>query len=260
MKDKKENPHAGHRQRMRDKFLAEGSFDNFAPHNILEMMLFYSSPRSDTNELAHALIDNFGSIKNVLDAPYETLINIKGVGQQTAVLIKLIQSLVKKYNYQETANIKHVKTTTEAVNYLRPMFCNKTTEYVAMLCINHSGKLIKTSVISNGSIDSTQLDLRKLIFEALSCHATKIILAHNHPGGICIPSLADIEATKAVAKALSNLKIAFVDHIIIADDGEFFSFSETQSTKNLLITEQTDAHIATIDDDEVQEAEHAWTD
>jgi DNA repair protein RadC len=81
MADKKENPHAGHRQRMRDKFLKEGSFDSFAPHQILEMMLYYSSPRIDTNELAHALIDKFGSIKDVIDAPYDALTSVDGIGQ-----------------------------------------------------------------------------------------------------------------------------------------------------------------------------------
>lgn len=259
MVNKKENPHEGHRQRMRDKFLAEGNFDSFPTHNLLEMMLFYSSPRSDTNELAHTLLNQFGSIKDVLDAPYDALMNIKGVGQHTAILIKLVQNLVKNYNYNESANIKYVKTITDAVNYLTPIFCNKSTECVVMLCINHSGKLIKTSFISNGSIDSTQLDLRKLVFEALSCHATRIVLAHNHPGGVCAPSGADIAATKAIAKALGNMKITFVDHIIITDDHRYFSFANTPSVSKYLLTEQTDTHIAT-DEDDSQEAEYAWID
>lgn len=259
MINKKENPHEGHRQRMRDKFLSEGSFDSFPPHNLLEMMLFYSSPRSDTNELAHSLINQFGSIKDVLDAPYDALISVKGVGKQTAILIKLIQHIVKNYNYNGSSNIKYVKTITDAVNYLTPVFCNKTTECIVMLCLNHSGKLIKTSVISNGSIDSTQLDLRKLVFDALSCHATKIVIAHNHPGGVCAPSGADIEATKAIAKALSNMKIKFIDHLIITDDHRYFSFANTPITCKYLYTEQTDTHIVT-DEDKSQEDEYAWID
>lgn len=255
---KKENPHAGHRQRMRDKFLAEGSFDSFQPHNILEMMLFYSSPRSDTNELAHALIDRFGSIKGVLDAPYEALINVKGVGQQTAVMIKLVQELIKSYNYDQFSNIKYVKSTADMVNYLIPMFFNKQNEIVVMLCINHSGKLLKTAVINNGSIDGTQLDLRALIFEALSCQATKIVLAHNHPGGICVPSEADIATTKAVAKALENLKITFVDHIIISGNN-YFSFSENKITKDTLKTEHINAFIAD-EENNYTEADYARTD
>ncbi len=259
MADKKENPHAGHRQRMRDKFLAEGSFDSFAPHQILEMMLYYSSPRGDTNELAHDLIDRFGSIKEVLDAPYDALTSVNGVGQQTAVLIKLAQSLVKNYNFYETANIRYVKNTEDAANYLKSVFYNKDTENVVMLCINHAGRLIKTAVISNGSIDSTSIDLRKLIFEALSSRATRIVLAHNHPGGMCVPSKADLDATKAVAKALANLKITFADHIIVTDDGRYFSFSQTPSTRELLFTEQTDAHIETYDFEALEDT-YAWSD
>ncbi len=259
MANKKENPHEGHRQRMRDKFMSEGSFDSFPPHNLLEMMLFYSSPRSDTNELAHALIDKFGSLKEVLDAPYNALTSVKGVGQQTAVLIKLIQALVKNYHYQEFSNIRYVRTTQDAVNYLTPMFCNKDKECVVMLCINHSGKLIKSAVISNGSIDSTSLDLRMLVLEALSCRATRIVLAHNHPGGMCVPSKADICATKAVAKALDNLKITFVDHIIITDDNRYFSFSETPVTREHLHTDMENTKFES-DDFEALEDSYDWTD
>ncbi len=231
---------------MREKFLNDGNFDGFAPHNILEMMLFYSTPRADTNELAHELISKFGSLKGVFDAPYESLLTVDGVGQHTAVLIKLIQSLVKVCSAEDTANIKHAKSTEDAVKYLRPYFAAIKNESMQMLCLNNSGKIIKHSVISNGSIDSTQADLRKIMFEILSCHATKVIIAHNHPGGICAPSDSDIETTKTIAECFKNLKISLVDHIIITED-EYYSFAEIPTTKQYLLTEQTNIYVATQD-------------
>lgn len=243
MADKKENPHSGHRQRMRDKFIADGNFDSFAPHNVLELLLFYSVPRADTNELAHALIDKFGSLKGVFDAPYEALLAIDNVGQNTAILIKLVQSLVKSYNDRDAANIKYVRTTADAVNYLRPKFDTHKNESMLMLCMNQSGKLIKCSLVSNGSINSTPVDLRKIMLDILGCHATKVIIAHNHPGGICAPSSSDIQTTKQISDAFENMKISLADHIIIADN-DYYSFAEHSTTRDYLRTEQTNIYIS----------------
>ena len=92
----KQHPHEGHRQRLKDTFL-KTSLDTFQPHNILELLLFYSIPRQDTNEIAHELINHFGSLKNVFDADYEELIRVKGIKENSAVLIKMIPQLAKIY-------------------------------------------------------------------------------------------------------------------------------------------------------------------
>lgn len=252
MSTKKENPHEGHRERMREKFLATGDFSGFAHHNLIEMLLFYASPRSDTNELAHALLKEFGSIKNLLDAPYDALINTKGIGTHSAILIKLIKDIIGIYNFQNDSNIKQVKSVQDMIHYLTPVFFNKPNETVVIMCLNKAGKLIKIPVISIGSIDSTQLDMRTLIFEVLSCHATKIVLAHNHPSGVCAPSEADIIATQAVAKALGNIKVTFEDHLIISGN-DYFAFSEHQKTRDYLSTVQSDTFIADEETDKTEE-------
>lgn len=250
MADKKKNPHEGHRQRIRDKFISEGNLDNFAEHNILEFLLFYSVPRSDTNELAHTLIDAFGSIKGVFDAPYEALTSIDGIGQNSAVLLKFIPAISRIYTSQQSSDIKLIKSTEEAVAYLRPKFMAMKNEALIMLCMNKSDRILKCSVISNGGIDYTQVDVRKILFDIISCHATEIIIAHNHPGGLCVPSKGDVEMTQMIASSLSNTGTTLKNHIIIADN-DYFSFADNSEMKKHLMTESSNIFVANENEEEL---------
>ena len=188
MSEKTKNPHDGHRQRMREQFLKANGLDSFPDHNVLEMLLFYSISRADTNELAHRLIDTFGSLNGVFDAPYSALKDVKGVGEQTAVLIKLIPSLVKKYLEGSVSDKNHIQTTEDAVEYLRPKFATLKNEELIMVCMNNAGKILNSTVISKGGSDFAEVDTRKIVQEVISSNATQVIIAHNHPGGICAPS------------------------------------------------------------------------
>lgn len=229
------NIHAGHRQRVREKFITQNNLDGFAEHNILEFLLFYSVPRADTNELAHRLIENFGSLKGVLDAPYEALLKVDGVGENTAVLLKLIPSVTKKYMEHDVQSIKNILTTSDAVNYLRPKFTAMRNEALIMLCLNRSGKILKCSVISNGGIDYTHVDTRKVLFEILSNNATEIIIAHNHPGGLCAPSKADISMTQMISQLIANTGTVLLNHIIICEN-DYFSFADNNKMREYLRT------------------------
>lgn len=249
MAEKHKNPHAGHRQRVREKFIAQCNFDGFAEHNILEFLLFYSVPRADTNELAHRLIDKFGSIRGVFDAPYEALTEVDGVGENSAVLLKLIPSLVRTYMNQQSSDIKSIKSTDDAVCYLRPKFTGMKNESLLMLCMNRSGKILKCSVISNGGIDYTQADIRKILFEILSSHATDIIIAHNHPGGLCVPSKGDISMTQMIADAIVNTGTSLKNHIIFADN-DFFSFADNKMMKKYLKPEQSTVFVVNEDEED----------
>lgn len=249
MAEKDTNPHSGHRQRVRAKFIAQGNLDGFADHNILEFLLFYSVPRADTNELAHKLIDTFGSLKGVFDAPYDALTQIDGIGENSAVLLKLIPSLTRTYMTQQAADINMICSTPDAVNYLRPKFTAMRNESLLMLCMNKSGKIIKCSVISNGGIDYTQADLRKILFDILSCHATEIIIAHNHPGGLCVPSKGDIAMTQMIANSIINTGTTLRNHIIICDD-DYFSFADNSIMRKYLKAENTNSFVANEDEED----------
>ena len=249
MAEKEKNPHSGHRQRVRAKFISQGNLDGFAEHNILEFLLFYAVPRADTNELAHRLIDSFGSLKGVFDAPYEALTQIDGIGENAAVLMKLIPSVSRAYFTQQTADIKTICSTADAISYLTPKFASLRYESLVMLCLNRSGKILKCSVISEGGIDYTQADLRKILFDILSCHATEIIIAHNHPGGLCVPSKADIAMTQMIADSVMNTGTTLRNHIIISDN-DYFSFADNSIMRKYLRSESRNVFVANEDEED----------
>ncbi|MBR3868106.1 MAG: RadC family protein [Clostridia bacterium] len=236
MSEKTKNPHDGHRQRMREQFLKANGLDSFPDHNVLEMLLFYSISRADTNELAHRLIDTFGSLNGVFDAPYSALKDVKGVGEQTAVLIKLIPSLVKKYLEGSVSDKNHIQTTEDAVEYLRPKFATLKNEELIMVCMNNAGKILNSTVISKGGSDFAEVDTRKIVQEVISSNATQVIIAHNHPGGICAPSSADVKITNNISALLHSINARLANHIIITDT-DYFSFAATPKYASLFIAE-----------------------
>lgn len=241
MDNSKLNPHAGHRQRMRKQFLAEGRLDSFPEHKILEMLLFYSTPRADTNALAHELINTFGSINGVFDAPYEALTSVKGMGEHSAVLIKMIPELVRAYQKNKTANAKYILNSDECVEYLRHYFETIKNEALIMICLNNAGKILRTSVISEGAADFTVVDTRKIIQETIFSNATQVILAHNHPGGLCAPSRADIDVTREISKLLRSVRARLANHLIVCD-GDYFSFAANEKFSYLFIEENPDTY------------------
>ena len=236
MSEKNTNPHDGHRQRMREQFLKSDGFGNMPDHNVLEILLFYSISRADTNELAHRLIDTFGSLNGVFDAPYSALKEVKGVGEQTAVLIKLIPSLVRRYLEGSVADKKHILSTEDAVEYLRPKFSTLKNEELVMVCMNNAGKILKSSVISKGGSDFAEVDTRKIVQEVISNNATQVIIAHNHPGGICAPSSADVKITNSISILLRSINARLANHIIITDT-DYFSFASVSKFSSMFVSE-----------------------
>lgn len=231
------NLHEGHRKRMRDQFLAEGSLNSFPEHKILEMLLFYAIPRSDTNELAHSLISTFGSFNAVLDAPYESLIAVKGIGERSALLIKMIPELIKVYGKNKAAKAKYILSTDDCVQYIRHYFETIKNETLIMVCLNNACKILRTVVISEGESDFTRVNTRKILNETLLSNATQVILAHNHPGGLCAPSKADVEVTREIAKLMRSIRAKLANHIIICDN-DYFSFASTEKFASFFVEEE----------------------
>lgn len=230
------NAHCGHRERVRKQFLQSQSFDGFSDHNVLEMLLFYSIPRADTNELAHRLIDTFGSINGVFDAPYSSLCTVEGVGENTATLIKMIPALSKTYLDAKVSDMWQIKDIDDAVKYIKPKFTALNKEETIIVCLNNAGKILKTVVIGKGDLSSTEIDTRKLLNEVIVSNATQVILAHNHPGGMCLPSQADLNVTHSVAKLLGKINAKLANHIIFTDD-DYFSFAQHKKHAALLLME-----------------------
>ena len=208
--------HDGHRQRVYDRFRKEG-LDSFSPHNVLEMLLFYSIPRADTNEIAHRLIERFGSLAAVFDAPESELVKVTGVGERSAMLIKMIPQLSRYYMTDKTADVI-INSSRQAGEYLLPRYVGRTVETVMVICLDNKGKVINTTIVHEGNINVSEVSVQAIASVALQSQAAAIIIAHTHPDGVALPSGDDISTTKIICRTLAALNVKVVDHIIIGDN------------------------------------------
>lgn len=220
--------HKGHRQRLKERFLNEG-FDSFSNHNILELLLFYSIPQRDTNELAHELINRFGSLSGVFDAPYEELVQVKGISSHSALLMSMLPQLCQRYLTDKNTEVI-LDSTEKAGHYLTRFYIGRKNEEVTILCLDGKCGLVGRFVLHEGSINSAEVSTRKVLKAALSSNAVGVILAHNHPGGIALPSAEDISTTKKIQQALASADIPLVDHIIVAGE-DFVSMASSGMLK-----------------------------
>lgn len=213
--------HSGHRMRMKERFLKDGNFDSFSDVNILEMLLFYAIPMKDTNPIAHALLDKFGSLDCVFNASYDALISVPGVTPNAASLIAMVPALTKVYFDSATSQTDTITSSEQAAEYLIPKFIGLTHEALYLIALNKRGKILNFACVSSGNASSTDSDIRKIVSILLDCKATAAIISHNHPNGLCIPSKDDHNVTYEISKVLSSIDIRLVDHIIVSGREHF---------------------------------------
>ena len=222
--------HEGHRARVKKRFLEEG-LDHFSDIQALELLLFYAIPRADTNSIAHRLLEHFGSLSQVLEANPEELKKISGVGENGALLLNLIPQMGRFY-MTDRASAPGVLTTLEqCAQYLMPRFFGRKLETVFLLCLDAKCKVLCCREIGEGGTNSTGISIRRVVETALGVNATSVVLAHNHPSGVAIPSPEDIQTTRRVAMALQAVEIVLVDHIIVADD-DYVSIAQSDERFN----------------------------
>ncbi len=217
--------HNGHRARMKDQFLRNG-IDSFEPHQVLEMLLFYSIARKDTNPLAHQLLDHFGSLTAVLNARYPELLRVKGVSEHTASLLVFCRQLVGRYYRDLVEDNTIFQNVSEMGRYLQAQFFDEKEEKLRIMCLNNRGKLLHCAVISEGTVTATSVNLRLIVETALRYPTTAVLVAHNHPGGFAIPSPEDVESTKLIRQALDLVDVSLVDHLVFAQD-DYVSMRQT---------------------------------
>ena len=217
--------HKGHRQRLKTRFREEG-LDNFTEVQVLELLLFYCIPQKDTNPIAHDLIGHFGSLSQVLEAPVEELTKISGIGENAALLLKLVTETGRYYLVNRSQQFTALTTLNACANYLVPRFFGRRVETVFLLCLDAKCKVLCCKEVGEGSVNSAGISIRKIVELALGANATSVVLAHNHPSGVALPSTEDIQTTQRLAAALHAVEIHLADHIIVADDDHI---SMTQS-------------------------------
>ncbi|MEG1783149.1 MAG: DNA repair protein RadC, partial [Oscillospiraceae bacterium] len=192
----------------------------------LELLLFFSVPRSDTNEIGHELLTRFGSLSGVFDAPVEELCKCNGVGLHSATLIKLIPDLLSVYHTDKTKPTEIINSTNIAGKFFLPRFLGKKNEEVHVMLLDDKRKIIKTEKLFEGTVNSTPITIKKVVALAVNTNATGVILAHNHPSGVALPSRSDIKVTEKLYKALELINIQLCDHIIVADE-DFVSLADS---------------------------------
>lgn len=208
--------HDGHRQRLKTEFLARP--DSFPDHKLLELLLFYANPRSDTNPLAHELIDHFGSLAGILDATPEELQKVKGVGEHAAVLFKAVKEFSGRYLTVRTQVDDIARNSRDYYALLRPYFFGARNEMLCLLCLDGKHKVLGIRKLGEGNVNAVNVTTRLIAEAALSLNASAVVLAHNHVSGIAFPSDDDVATTNSLAPILSTLGVALVDHLIFVDD------------------------------------------
>ncbi len=254
-KDKNNAPpvdHSGHRKRLRNRAATEG-IETFEPHNLLELLLFYTIPRVDTNETGHRLLERFGSFSAVLDAPVEELMEIHGVGPETAQFLNMLPSLFRVYMREKTVPAKKLTDIDECKPLFYPHFVGRTREVLCMICLQAGNAVSRCIEISSGDGSSVEVDCRRIVLEALHANAAGVVLAHNHPSGKAVGSTADHEATAQIADALNAVDIPLIEHFIFAGNRttalstdsrftQFFgdAYRSTKRARNTLPAEPAD--------------------
>ena len=211
--------HAGHRKRMKERFLANG-LEGFSPHEAIELMLYYAIPRRDVNELSHRLIERFGSYRAVFDADFEELISVEGVGENVAILFKLMAAGWQKYAMCDDQTPFLYDSVQKIGNYAVRLLVGASVEKLYAMLFDNKMMLLDTVKIAEGTINELKAQPRIIVEKAFQKKASSIVLIHNHPNGTAYPSEADLKYSRYLKDLLSTMGLELVDHIIVS--GRFY--------------------------------------
>jgi DNA repair protein RadC len=212
-----ESVHDGHRTRLRQRF-AETGLVGFQPHEVLEMLLFYGIPRRDTNPLAHRLIDTFGGLHQVLEAPVAELMRVEGMTENAASLLRFSSALLAEYYKDKYAVGTILKTTEDLCHLLLPRYMGVQNETTFLVSMDSKHMLLNCEPISTGTARMAEIPYRLVLQQALRYNATIVVLAHNHPSGLAIPSQQDVMTTKRMVQMLRAAEIVLWDHLVFGGD------------------------------------------
>ncbi len=212
-----ENPHKGHRKRLREQFIKNG-LESMQPHQALELLLFYAIPQADTNVYAHELIDRFGSLCGVFNASYEDLQSVNGIGENSAALIKLVPQIYTMYAASEFDG-KELKSMQDMCRMAIAMFYGRAVEETRLICLDDGFRIRLNSKIACGDGSSVTFSARKVVETVMRTSCSKCVLIHNHPHASSMPSNEDIAITENLKRLLKEVGVNLLDHIVVGNDG-----------------------------------------
>ncbi len=219
---KTSNVHSGHRSRVK-KAVKDNGFSYLSEHRLLELLLFYSIPRADTNETAHNLLNEFGSFQEVFNAEISRLSKVDGVGENTAMLIACVGEVIKRSSNQKVDKRVSLKSVDDFKGLAKNQLFGLSNERVILVCLDASKRVKRIVPVSEGDKTEALIDVRKAVQAVIDCEATSAFIAHNHPESTCQPSAGDIDSTRALCVMFRKLGIHLIDHIIVDSDGGSYS-------------------------------------
>ena len=223
--EKKPSVHTGHRRRTKEEFVQRG-IAGLPDHKVLELLLFYAIPQGDVNPLAHRLVDHFGSLAGVFHATYDQLLEVDGVGANTAALLQLVPAVSARYLEESASLDGQIVGQWQLKELLEPLFFGQRDELAYLVCMDGKNKVLATRKLGQGVVDTVPIAARKVLEAALACNASRVVLAHNHVSGIALWSQADLDTTLRLKRLLAEADIVLVDHVILAG-GDMVSMAES---------------------------------
>ena len=211
-----ENIHSGHRARMLESYLSAG-IDSLSDVEALELLLGYAISRRDVNPLAHRLLNEFGSLHRVFEAPVEKLQLVSGIGPRTAALIRLASELWGRCERSRLTDQVFLRNTGEIGRYLVAQNDGAGEERAWLLSLDARCRVIECRELCRGAVNSVNLPFRRVVEAALLAKATSVVLAHNHTSGTLLPSLEDVTYTRQIAQALELVDVTLIDHFVLGD-------------------------------------------
>lgn len=229
----KEKIHNGHRERIKDRFIEAGTLDEFNEHQVLELLLFYCVPMKDTNGIAHKLLNYYGSLYNLFNAPVEDLMENGKLTKNMAVYISMMPHVYRRY-MQSKMNPENTIFSSSALvgEYFMSFLQGKNHEELYMMCLNEKKQLIRTVCVSRGNGVSTALYVDKIVENAVFSRCCYVALGHNHPADTPMPSENDIRCTEMINETMVAIGVKLIDHIIVCGEGY-----TSMAAKNKIIKE-----------------------
>ena len=210
------NIHQGHRERMFIR-IAKYGWESLSDHELVEVLLYFCIARVNTNGIAHALLEKFGSVKGILDANQKELMTVKGIGPRASFMIKMLPEILRRYLTDASEKVYRYDTIGKVGEYLYCKFLGTDREQLYMMMFNNRLNLIDCVLISEGVINCSEVMMRKVSENIIHGNASLIILAHNHPQGMAIPSQSNRETTEILRTQVENMGVQLLDHLVFAD-------------------------------------------
>ena len=198
--------------------------DTMPDAELLELLLRFST--DDAKELTERILAQCPNIAAVVEADADTLRSIEGIDEESILLLRLVPELHRRYFLSRSRDEKRLTTSADFGRFLLPYFYGARDEMVYLLLLDAAGKVLNCKLIGHGSVNSANVPMRRVVQEALTANASGVVLAHNHPSGVALPSKEDADLTARLRDTLDALQILLLDHIVVADD-DFVSMRES---------------------------------